>query len=310
MSDVDGFRVPVGPMPLLSIVVVAWGMARELPRTLATLSPRMQRGVHDTPYEVIVVDNGSQPWVSVPDEPWLSLIRIEDGGRSPARAVNTGLRAARGALVGVMVDGARMASPGLVRHALLAHRLHERPVIGTLSFHLGPDLQQRSMRDGYDESREDELLASIDWLSDGYRLFDVSVLAASSSGGWFLPAAESNALFLPRSLWEELGGFDERFQSPGGGYVNLDAYARAWELPGCQPVILLGEGTFHQFHGGVSTNATRPPTRAFQQEYEDIRARPFRAPWGEPIHLGTLDGRALPWVGRSVDSAVGGPYER
>lgn len=305
MTDHGGSEVPGRPTPLLSIVVVAWEMARELPRTLETLSPRMQRGVAHTPYEVIVVDNGSEPAMTVPDEPWLSLLRVEDGGRSPARAVNAGLGRAAAELVGVVVDGARMASPGLVRHALLARRLHERPVIGTLSFHLGPDLQQRSMQDGYGAAREDELLASVDWRSDGYRLFDVSVLAASSAGGWFQPAAESNALFLPRSMWQELGGFDERFVSPGGGFVNLDAYARAWALPRSQPVILLGEGTFHQFHGGVSTNVSRPPTRAFQEEYEAIRGAPFRAPWGAPIHLGTLDVRALPWVGRSVTAAVG-----
>ena len=43
--------------------------------------------------------------------------------------------------------------------------------------------------------------------------------------------------------------------TPGGGFVNLDLWCRALELPGIRPVVLLGEGTFHQLHGGVATNA-------------------------------------------------------
>ena len=53
----------------LSVVVVAHDMARELPRTLRTLSVPYQRGIDSTAFEVIVVDNGSpEPLVLPPSE--------------------------------------------------------------------------------------------------------------------------------------------------------------------------------------------------------------------------------------------------
>ena len=45
--------------PVLSVVVVVHGMARELPRTLQSLAPDYQRGVDAEEYEIGVVDNGS-----------------------------------------------------------------------------------------------------------------------------------------------------------------------------------------------------------------------------------------------------------
>ena len=46
-------------IPNISLVVCAYNMARELPRTIRSLSPLMQQGVAAEDYEIIVVDNGS-----------------------------------------------------------------------------------------------------------------------------------------------------------------------------------------------------------------------------------------------------------
>jgi len=105
-------------------------MRREIARTIRSLSPAMQRGIDATAYELIVVDNGSDEPVDRDACAELGApVRWIDIGRaspSPAAALNRGIREARAPLVGAMVDGARLASPGLLRLALVASRLHPR----------------------------------------------------------------------------------------------------------------------------------------------------------------------------------------
>lgn len=282
----------------LSVVVVAFNMERELPRTIQSLSPVVQRDLAGDDYEIIVVDNGSAEPVDVGRcSQWGGNVRVHrmtNAAVSPAAAINAGLALAEGELIGVMIDGARMASPGLLSASLRAARLHARPVVASLGFHLGPDVQNRSVHEGYDQRAEDALLAGISWPTDGYQLFDISVFGVSSKEGWFRPISESNALFLFRGMWQELGGYDERFVSPGGGLVNLDTYVRACELPDSQLVILLGEGTFHQVHGGVATNARISRVfRDFHAEYVRVRGKPFAPPAARPWHFGEVDRCAL-----------------
>ena len=278
----------------VSIVVCAYNMPRELPRTIRSLSPSMQQGVSADDYEIIVVDNGStQPFDEDECRRWganLRIISIDPAlaSPSPARAVNTGISEARGALIGVMIDGARMASPGMVAFATMADTVADRAVILTLGFHLGPEVQMKSVLQGYNQQEEDRLLAQSGWIEDGYRLFDISVFAGSSEGGWFNPINESNAIFMRKALWDELGGFDERFKSPGGGFINLDTLSRAVALPDVTVVTSLGEGTFHQVHGGIATNAIRDVSDEFHAEYMRIRGHRFRTPAYNSQYIGSL----------------------
>jgi glycosyltransferase involved in cell wall biosynthesis len=302
LSGADDATLP------LSVVVVTYDMARELPRTLHSLSPAYQQGIAATDYEVVVVDNGSpqpvDPAVVAAFPGRIRVERLDPAPSSPARAANLGLSLAGGALVGLLIDGARMASPGLLAHARLAARLAARPVVATLAWHLGPGLHMDAAETGHDRAAEDELLAAIGWETDGYRLFGISTLAASSRPGWFGPLGESNALFLPRELWAELSGLDERFVIPGGGRVNHDLYRRACGLADARLVVLLGEGTFHQTHGGAATSGRYAKADA-DAEYEALRGEPFARPVNEALYLGAVPAAALPHLDESVRQALG-----
>jgi SAM-dependent methyltransferase len=278
--------------PKLSVVVAGYNMARELPRTMRSLSPAMQRGIDPDDYEVILVDNGS---TEAFDEaalrqylPNLIVHRVENATVSPVPAINIGLSLARGDLIGVCIDGARMSSPGLLAKALAASRLHERPVIGTIAFHLGPAAQPESIKHGYNQAVEDELLARSGWESDGYQLFTIAAFAYSSAGGWFDLPSESNLFFLRAEHWRALGGWDEGFVSPGGGLANLDTWARACADPAGELIMLLGEATFHQVHGGIATNNTDAPFALFRDEYMRLRGARYERPMRKPIFFGSL----------------------
>lgn len=291
------------PLPL-TIIVVFHDMPREAVRTLFTLSASYQRQVDAEDYEVIAVDAGSRPaldeTVVAAQGPRFRLLRAARNP-SPVAAVNAAAREGRGAAIAVCIDGARMLSPGLVRGLLDGLRLFPDPVVATLAWHLGPKVQNESILEGYDRAAEDRLLDTVDWRADGYELFRISTPAASSAAGWFRPISESNCLAVPRTAWETLGGLDESFTSPGGGFVNLDFYRRACDRSE-ELVILLGEGTFHQFHGGVATNVpwAGHPAAAFADEYRRIRGEPFTAPTREAVCLGTVPPQAISFLERSA----------
>jgi hypothetical protein len=269
------------PGPEISIVVIAYNMAREIPRTLFSLSPTYQRACPPGRHDVLLVDNGSPMPLRRDDvtPPGLNLHlhTWHEAPHSPVLALNFGLEAAKGDLIGAWIDGARLASPGLIDACARAARLHPRPVVVTENRHLGPRMHPLSARDGYDARIEDELLASAGWEADGYALFGISTAVdGAASGG---PMLESNAVFMPKSMWQELGGYDPRFDSPGGGAANPDLLIRACALPGAQLIRVAGEATFHQTHGGVTSgdpDVFEKVLIACSREYFRIRGKPLR----------------------------------
>jgi hypothetical protein len=283
--------------PLLSIIVVFHEMRREAARTLVTLCAPYQRGVDAASWDVVAVDNGSRQPLRRADidaaAPGIAYRQEPPGNPSPCAAINRAVAAARGEFVMVCIDGARMLSPGVVFHALGALRSHAHPFVYTLGMHLGPKPQNESMLEGYDQQAEDALLAGVPWQEDGYRLFGVSSLAYSSREGFFGQLSESNCFALRRADFLALGGMDERFASAGGGLVNLDFFNRAHQLAGVAPVMLLGEASFHQFHGGVATNVPRArhPWQRMAAEYRQVRGHDYATVATRPGYAGWLSPR-------------------
>ena len=76
----------------------------------------------------------------------------------------------------------------------------------------------------------------------------------------------------------------------GGGYANLELYERLGAVARRHASRrILGEGSFHQLHGGTTTNQTDPAERRetgsspTAQHYAELRGRPFSGP-EKPIH--------------------------
>ena len=209
--------------------------------------------------------------------------------------MNLGVAAAANDIVLCVIDGARILSPGILSKAIDAFRQFDNPFVYTLGMHLGPKVQNESMLEGYNQSVEDKLLAGSRWMDNGYALFPLSSLALSSKDGFYSRLSESNCFALGKSTFETIGGFDERFVTPGGGLINLDIFNRAMEQADVEPVMLLGEATFHQYHGGVATNVPlkEHPWAVFAEEYRRIRGKDYATVFKPPHYLGEIPPEAV-----------------
>jgi glycosyltransferase involved in cell wall biosynthesis len=278
----------------LSVIVIFFNMRREAERTLYSLSRAYQQNIPDLSYEVIAIDNGSTEPL---DEDIVKsfgtnfrYIYFDTSIASPCKALNFGVQIAQSQLITLCIDGARILSPGILHYSMLATRLYKNPFIYTLGMHIGSKPQPDLVEQNYTQIDEDLLIATVDWKKDGYFLFDISSVALSSGKGYFSRLKESNCLTMRRSAYQKIGGFDERFTSPGGGLTNLDFFRRVNQMTDINPVMLLGEATFHQFHNGTATNVARKdhPWNEMAEEYLMIRGKPFTPHYRKPIYFGNI----------------------
>ncbi|MDX5372310.1 MAG: glycosyltransferase [Pseudomonadaceae bacterium] len=256
--------------PRLSIVVIVYKMPDQAERTLYSLSAAHQRGVREQDYEVIVVENHSDRLLGAERATRhgrnVRYFLRQETQRTPVHAINFGAAKARGSHVAIMIDGARMVTPGIVRQTLKAFVADPEAAVSAPGYHLGSKLQQIAVNEGYDERAEAELLKRIDWPRDGYRLFDIAVLSGSCRGGFFRANHESNFIATSVRKWRAIGGVDCRYDDFGGGMANLDLYKRLLEYKKTPLYLLYGEGSFHQFHGGVTTGTLKEERdRVFEQ---------------------------------------------
>jgi cephalosporin hydroxylase len=313
----------------LTVAVVFFNMKREAARTLHSLSRAYQQGVDDLEYEVLVIDNGSSPDQRLTAEYVRSFgpeFRLVDPGEdvspSPAVALSRAIRAGRGRAFALMIDGAHVLTPGVLRYGMAGLNTYVPAVVATQQWYVGPGDQGDAVADGYGQKTEDELFGRISWPANGYRLFDIGHFIGERD--WLDGMWESNCLFVTREFLEQAGGFDERFDEPGGGYANLDLYERATVAQDINLVTILGEGSFHQVHGGTTTNLAdhgdrQTAVKDHARTFEDLRGRAFTG-HNKPMHfVGTMRPeaarsrarrRVLPNMFARSAEAEGPPTER
>ncbi|MEK6250807.1 MAG: CmcI family methyltransferase [Actinomycetota bacterium] len=288
---------PETPSPTkeLAVVVVVFDMRREAARTLHSLSRSYQRGVDDLDYEVIVVENGSaaeqrlgEEFVRSFGEEFRYIELGDDAAPSPVHAINRGIAASNASTLALMIDGAHLLTPGVLHFATLGLSTYAPAIVTVKHWYVGPGQQPQAVSAGYEKEFEDRLFVEIGWPTDGYRLFEIS--HSIGDRDWFDGDWESNCIFVPRALLEQVGGMDESFSKPGGGFVNLDFFERMVGSPGVTLVSILGEASFHQVHGGTTTNLPEPDEliRSYDDQYEELRGHRFQVPPQRAHYIGSL----------------------
>lgn len=292
----------------LSIIVIVYRMRRQAYNTLRSLSTAYQRNTTAN-YEVVVVENRSDENLepdrveSLPGN--FRYFLRDEPGISPVPAVNFAFAQCRGAMIGLLIDGARMLSPRVIEHTLSMRRAFERPLVVVPGYHLGTE--QHDTAGPARAAAEQDELEKLDWQADGYRLFTQACFSPGNARGYFHPLMECNALFCPRSSFEEISGADPRFDLAGGGSINLHIYRSLGMQPANKLIILPGEGNFHQYHGGVTTSAIadRQATLAsFNNQLNSFWDGKYRALSREPLLFGNVGASAQRFLQVSCQAGI------
>lgn len=261
--------------PLMTVVVNFYNNQREAKRTLYSLTHNYQNVSADL-YQVLAIDNNSTEPLGEDFVksfgPNFRYLFYKNDLPSPCKAINYGVKISKTPYVVICIDGARILSPGILKNMIYGIKLTQNPFIYTIGLHIGCKPQKYLIEEGYNQHVEDEIIKETNWEKNGYELFNISSIAPSSKNGYFSYINESNCFLLMAREFISVGGYDERFKSIGGGYSNIELFNRLNQIKRYQNIMLLGEATFHQFHGGVVTNASYknrlPLLREMEKEYK------------------------------------------
>jgi cephalosporin hydroxylase len=102
---------------------------------------------------------------------------------------------------------------------------------------------------------------------------------------------------------------DHSFNAPGGGFANLDFFERMTTSPRINLVTVLGEGSFHQVHGGTTTNSPESAERknmleSYGEQYAEIRGNVFKSPAKVVHYVGALPDAARRTKARRMGAPI------
>ncbi len=288
--------------PKLSIIVVVYRMSRQAMNTLYSLSAQYQRNVCEADYEVLVMENLSDDSLHAESVTALGnnfrYFPRQETSVSPVYAINEGFHHAQAPFIGLIIDGARIVTPRIVEYALAVARTSANPLVAAPTFNLGPFLHYQNIDNQYDEETEKQLLAQTQWQKNGYRLFDICNLGEANPRHIFQPFMESNCYFTSKNNFAAIGYADTQFQYAGGGSLNLHMFRSIGMLEQCKHYwMMVGEGSFHQLHGGVTTSQQDTQNRdqalkQFREQLETLWGGRFPALEREPLLIGSANSHA------------------
>jgi len=271
----------------LSVIVIFFNNRREAPRTLYTLSRAYQKNIEYLDYEALVIDSNSpEPLNAEMVKSFgseFSYHFVKTAHPSPVEALRHGLELSKGEYVMIVIDGAHLLTPAIFSKWQSAVKAYPNSFVYTQRYHLGK-YRQNDDRE-YGQSSEDLLLNSIDWKNDGYSLFKISHFRQADEW-WFSKHFESSCFVILRKKLIEHGSIYKDYFSVGGGFLNMDIFKKAVEDIELTTVILMGESTFHQFHGGATTNVAREDMKQtlHNKEYFELNQKHYARSEALDVH--------------------------
>lgn len=230
------------PAPLISGVVVHWRAEDDLARLLAAWP-------EDPRFELLVVDNGSSR--PLPERPGVLCLR-PDANLGFAGGANLGSGAARGDALLILNPDAEPhpgALPALV--AGLAAHPEAAGLVPRLLGEAGEEQTRWQLR---------ALPTALDLLGHAFFRGGPTGPATPPSPGSPVGQPAAAALLLRRAAWEELGGFDVRFQPAWFEDVDL---ARRAAAAGLRFVYWPAAVFTHRLGGSVPELGYGPFLRAY-----------------------------------------------
>ena len=207
---------------------------------------------------------------------------------SPVMALNRGIRAGRGRAFALMIDGAHVLTPGVLRFGLAGLATYAPAIVATQQWYVGPGQQGDAMDDGYDQDYEDRLF---DRRSAG----PTRVTGCSRSGTSSATATGSTACGRATACSsrgrcsQQVGCFDESFSD---GRVAATPTSSSTSGSARRPTSRCARSSAR----GPSTRCTAAPRptsptppsggpgcSATASSTRELRGRPFKGP-GKPIH--------------------------
>lgn len=270
----EGYPVP---RPTVSVVIAHYEQPAQLARTWAALCTQSL-----PPFEVVIADDGSAcPPAPPHGGPPVRVVTQPDRGFRAAAARNLGAVHTTGEVL-VFLDADTVPEPGFL--AALTRRVALCPDVLAVGRRRHADLSE--LVPGADPATAPRLTEP-KWLSDGYTTSRDLLDADGRSFRYVISAV----LACRRSLFDDLGGFDERYVGYGG--EDWDLGYRAWN----NGAVLVHEREAVAWHDGPDWGG-RPEDRN-AKEAETVRlaalvpepsTRGAALPFGSPDVLVDLVG--------------------